>query len=142
MRLFLTVLTAALLLASPSVLADAPKATVYKSPTCGCCTGWAQHLADEGFRVETRDVENLGAIKRMLGVPGEFQSCHTAMIGGYVVEGHVPAEVLEKLLAERPKIRGIAMPGMPIGTPGMPGPKEETWRVYTLEEKPKVFWQK
>ena len=117
-------------------------ATVYKSPTCGCCTGWAEHLHEKGFKVQTRDVENLDMVKQMLRVPGEFQSCHTAMIDGYIVEGHVPAEAIEKLLRERPDIRGIALPGMPIGTPGMPGPKDEVWRVYTLEDEPKVFWEK
>ena len=136
------ILTLFLSLAGSAFAAEGRVATVYKSPTCGCCTGWAEHLAKEGFTVRTKDVDDLDMVKKMLGVPETFQSCHTAMIDGYVVEGHVPAEVIDKLLAEKPKVRGIALPGMPIGTPGMPGPKEEPWRVYTLEEKPKLYWEK
>ncbi len=141
MRAF-ALLALALLCAVQPSWAEPVKATVFKSPTCGCCSGWAEHLGERGFAVETRDMDSLDAVKRMLGVPDAFQSCHTAMIDGYVVEGHVPAEAIDKLLKERPKIRGIALPGMPIGTPGMPGPKEETWRVFTLEDNPKVFWEK
>ena len=139
MRAWLIV--AALLFVSPA-WAEGRSATVYKSPTCGCCTGWAQHLSESGYEVQVRDLDNLSMVKDYLKVPPAFSSCHTAVVEGYVVEGHVPAEAIDKLLAERPDIRGIALPGMPVGTPGMPGPKEEIWTVYTIEDQPRVFWQK
>ena len=103
--------------------ADAPTLTVYKSPTCGCCTAWAEYMVREGFRVETEDVTDLAAVKDSLGVPADLGSCHTGVVSDgearYVVEGHVPAEPVRRLLAERPAARGLAVPGMPIGSPGM-----------------------
>ena len=101
------------------VAADAPLVTVYKSPTCGCCAKWAGYMEREGFRVETRDVADLTAVKDSLGVPSDLSSCHTGTVEGYVVEGHVPAESVRRMLAERPDARGLAVPGMPIGSPGM-----------------------
>lgn len=139
-------LTSLLLLASALPVQASPATanpvTVYKAPTCGCCGGWADALRDKGYTVVEKAVEDLYPVKRHFKVPDEMQSCHTALVDGYVVEGHVPVEAVEKLLAERPKVRGISLPGMPIGTPGMPGPKTETWTVYTLEDKPRVFWEK
>lgn len=111
-------------LTSPTFAAD-KEATVWKSPTCGCCKGWATYLQRNGYKVTVIDVDNIDLIKRGLGVPGPMQSCHTAKIGGYVVEGHVPVEAIDKLLIERPKVTGIASPGMPSGSPGMDGPKED-----------------
>ena len=99
--------------------ADAPVLTVYKTPTCGCCKAWASYMEREGFRVENRDVADLTAVKDSLGVPSDLTSCHTGAVEGYVVEGHVPAEHVRRLLAERPDVRGLAVPGMPIGSPGM-----------------------
>jgi hypothetical protein len=99
--------------------------TVWKSPTCGCCTGWASYLQQHGYSVKQIDVDDLDAVKAEHGVPPSMQSCHTARIDGYVVEGHVPVEAIDKLLKERPKVRGIASPGMPMGSPGMGGPKED-----------------
>ena len=93
--------------------------TVYKSPTCGCCSLWSEYLAGEGFQVETRDVADLAAVKDSLGVPADLGSCHTATVDGYIIEGHVPAEPIRQLLAERPDARGLVVPGMPIGSPGM-----------------------
>jgi len=97
----------------------APKMTVYKSPTCGCCTKWVAHMRNAGFDVTVNDVPNVGEIKAQHHVPADAQSCHTALVGGYVVEGHVPADVVNQLLKEKPAVAGIAVPGMPIGSPGM-----------------------
>ena len=106
-------------LAATTVPADAPVVTVYKSPTCGCCTLWAEHMTSEGFQVETRDVANLTAIRDSLGMPADLSSCHTATVEGYVVEGHVPGDQVRRMLAERPEARGLSVPGMPLGSPGM-----------------------
>ncbi len=99
--------------------AQAAQMVVYKSPTCGCCGAWIDHVKDSGFEVEVHEVFDLAPIKAKAGVPGEMESCHTAMIDGYVVEGHVPADDIKRLLVERPDAQGIAVPGMPIGSPGM-----------------------
>jgi len=95
---------------------------VWKSSTCGCCKGWATYLQHNGYMVVLIDVDNIDLIKRGLGVPGRMQ---TAKIGGYVVEGHVPVEAIDKMLSKWPKVTGIASPGMPSGSPGMDGPKED-----------------
>ena len=108
-------------------------AVVYKSPTCGCCAKWVDHLEAAGFEVETRDVSNLSTIKAQYGVERRFSSCHTALIDGYVVEGHVPIEHVERLLEERPDVAGIAVPGMPIGSPGMEGPNPEPYEVLSFD---------
>lgn len=92
---------------------------VYKSPTCGCCVSWAEYMEESGFDVEVRDVDDMGAVKAQYGVGRDVSSCHTAVIGDYVIEGHVPAEDVTRLLAERPAVLGLAVPGMPIGSPGM-----------------------
>lgn len=106
--------------------------TLYKSPNCGCCTGHAKALEKAGFAVTIEETGNLDAIKLSNNVPAEGTSCHTSIIGDYVVEGHVPLEAIEKLLTEEPDIAGIGLPGMPIGTPGMPGPKTAPYEVYQL----------
>ena len=120
-----------------------PEVVVYKSPTCGCCTEWVAHLRRHGFRVRSEDVAELQPVKARHGVPPELQSCHTALVGGYVVEGHVPADLVERLLRERPKVAGIAVPGMPVGSPGMevPGARAERYRVLTFDRdgKTEVF---
>ena len=95
------------------------KVVVYKSPTCGCCTKWVDYMRAAGFTVEVHDQEDVAPIKRASGVPVSAESCHTAQVGGYVVEGHVPVEDIRKMLRERPQIVGIAAPGMPAGSPGM-----------------------
>jgi hypothetical protein len=112
-----------------------PEITVYKSPTCGCCEGWIGHLREQGFRVRPKDREDMRAIKSRHGVPAALESCHTSVVGGYVVEGHVPIEAVVKLRTERPDIKGIALPGMPSGTPGMPGPKFAPYEVKLLDGK-------
>lgn len=99
--------------------AAAPKVTVYKSPTCGCCSKWVAHMRNAGFDLTVNDVENVGEIKAAHHVPADAQSCHTALVGPYVIEGHVPADVVKQLLKEKPAVAGLAVPGMPIGAPGM-----------------------
>ncbi|MEZ5284563.1 MAG: DUF411 domain-containing protein [Vicinamibacterales bacterium] len=98
-----------------------PPVTVYKSSTCGCCSKWVEHLRASGFSVEARDVSDaqLEAVGAQAGVTGDLDSCHTALVGGYAVEGHVPAADIKRMLSEKPAIAGIAVPGMPIGSPGM-----------------------
>lgn len=107
--------------------------TVYKTATCGCCGNYVTYLERSGFDVEAVNVPSLGDIKTQYSIPADMQSCHTTVIGDYVVEGHIPVEAISKLLAEKPAIRGIAMPGMPSGSPGMPGPKEP-FLIYELND--------
>jgi hypothetical protein len=111
-----------------------PTIIVYKTVTCGCCRGWVEHMRQAGFAVDARDlpgnVELMG-IKVDAGVPGDMATCHTALVDGYVVEGHVPAEQVKRLLAERPAVAGIATPGMPVGSPGMEGPNAQPYQVLS-----------
>jgi hypothetical protein len=107
---------------------------VYKTPSCGCCKAWVTHLSDNGFRVETMDMPDLSLIKQKYGVKPELQACHTAVVNGYVVEGHVPADVIMKLLRERPAVVGIAVPGMPAGSPGMEGASKRPYEVLTFDK--------
>ena len=93
--------------------------TVYKSPTCGCCKAWVDHMQQSGFRVVSVDTADMNAVKKSFGVREEHGSCHTAQVGDYVLEGHVPAADVKRLLSEKPKIAGLAVPGMPAGSPGM-----------------------
>jgi hypothetical protein len=106
---------------------------VYKTPQCGCCKAWVKHLSDNGFRVETMDMPDLSLIKQKYGVKPALQACHTAVVNGYVVEGHVPADVILKLLRERPAVAGVAVPGMPMGSPGMEGASKQPYDVYTFD---------
>jgi len=106
--------------------------TLYKSPNCGCCSGHAKALESAGFAVTIEETDNLDLVKQTHNIPAGGESCHTSVVGGYVVEGHVPLEAIEKLLTERPDIAGIGLPGMPIGTPGMPGRKTAPYDVYQL----------
>jgi hypothetical protein len=108
--------------------------TVYKSPTCGCCVQYVPELQKDGFVVETIVTQNMEPIKNRYGVPRDMESCHTAVIGEYFVEGHVPVEAVNKLLDERPDIDGIALPGMPSGSPGMPGPKRGPFTIYAIKD--------
>lgn len=126
------ILTAALLLGCSGGAAEPTQVQVYKSPTCGCCSEWIDHLRSHGFAVRATDVRDVSPVKREHGVPRGLESCHTALVGGYVVEGHVPAEDLRRLLAERPDVAGLAVPGMPIGSPGMEGPNPERYRVLAF----------
>lgn len=94
---------------------------VWKDPSCGCCGDWIDHMQKNGFKVTTHDVGN-NAVRKRLGLPEKYGSCHTALVGGYVVEGHVPADDVKRLLKEKPPALGVAVPGMPVGSPGMDGP--------------------
>ncbi len=105
---------------------------VFKTPSCGCCYGYVLFLEREKFKVKQTDMRSLHSIKQKYNIPVEMQSCHTTIIGKYFIEGHVPLEAINKLLKEQPNIDGIALPGMPIGTPGMPGDKDEPYVIYQL----------
>ena len=134
MKRSLIVIAIAGLLAVFGMAAAQTKALIYKNPYCGCCEGYVARLAEEGIAVTVKNVENMASIKRMVGVPERLGSCHTMMIGSYVVEGHVPLAVVKRLLAERPDIRGIALPGMPQGSPGMAGEKAGPFTIYAITE--------
>ena len=105
---------------------------VFKTPSCGCCYGYVLFLEKEKFNVKQTDMRSLHSIKKKYNIPLEMQSCHTTIMGQYFIEGHVPLQAVNKLLKEQPDIDGIALPGMPIGTPGMPGEKEEPYVIYQL----------
>ena len=105
---------------------------VFKTPSCGCCYGYVLFLEEEKFEVKQTDMRSLHSIKKKYNIPLEMQSCHTTILGKYFIEGHVPIEAINKLLKEQPEIDGIALPGMPVGTPGMPGEKEEPYVIYQL----------
>lgn len=107
-----------------------PTVELYKSPQCGCCKSWAEHLQKNGFTVISHDVEDVPAIRKQLGMPGKYGSCHTAKAGQYLVEGHVPAADIKRLLRERPQAIGLAVPSMPQGSPGMES--EHPVRYHTL----------
>lgn len=137
MRRFAITAAAVLLLAgSVGVTAQGQSTTVevYKSPTCGCCSKWVDHLRTHGFTVRAINTDKLDELKTSRGVPRQARSCHTALVGGYVVEGHVPAADVQRLLKERPAIVGIAVPGMPIGSPGMEvaGMKAQSFNVMAI----------
>ena len=116
----------------PVINGPLPKAVVYRSLTCGCCANFVSYLKSKGFEVETKLVETAERLK--LGVPNSLGSCHTAQIGGYTVEGHVPVEAFAKLLNEKPAVAGIGMAGMPSGSPGMPGLKNEDFVISSFQE--------
>ena len=111
-----------------------PLITVYKSPNCGCCVKWVEYLQNEGFEVKAVNRDDLSSTKQRAGVPPEMSSCHTALVDGYVIEGHVPAQAIRKLLKERPDTRGLAVPGMPANSPGM-GEMDGRLKTFTLEGK-------
>ena len=112
-------LAAAALPVSVVRAAQGPALQVWKDPSCGCCEGWVRHMRAAGFEATVHEVADLQAVKAVNGVPDKLQSCHTATVGGYVVEGHVPASDVRRLLAERPRAKGLAAPGMPPSSPGM-----------------------
>jgi hypothetical protein len=109
-----------------------PSVTVHKSATCGCCKIWVERLRAAGFEVQTHDVDNLNSVKQRVGIPYGMGSCHTAEVDGYFVEGHVPVEDIKRLLRERPKAKGITVPGMPAGSPGMELPSGKTEKYDVL----------
>lgn len=127
----------ALLLTAAALLSPVPRAfaaeqeliTVHKDPNCGCCSGWVRHLQKNGFATKVIETSELDAVKKRLGVPDDLASCHTAEVANYIIEGHVPADALRRLLAEKPAARGLAVPGMPVGSPGMQGGAPEPYEV-------------
>lgn len=133
-RLPVLLLAVALALSTAVSWADdgARHAELFKTPGCGCCDGYADHLRASGFEVTVREAHDLAALTQAAGIPAPLQGCHTTMIDGYAVSGHVPVAQIERLLAERLAVRGISLPGMPVGTPGMPGPKTETWTTFAI----------
>jgi hypothetical protein len=133
MRLAVAAVVATLLLARAPASAEPAKVQIYKSPTCGCCQKWVDHLKSSGYDVSVSNVSDVGPVKRELGVPQGAASCHTALVGGYFVEGHVPAEDIARLLAEHPDVAGLAVPGMPLGSPGMEGPNARPYKVFAVK---------
>ncbi len=114
---------------------SAGSVTVYKSPSCGCCSKWIDHMRANGFEMTAHNVEDIAAVKAKHGVPAQAASCHTSLVGGYVIEGHVPADVIKRLLRERPKVSGLAVPGMPMGSPGMevPSGQKDSYAIVSFD---------
>ena len=131
---------------SPLTAASPPSAppkpatlvTVYKDPGCGCCKAWVEYMRKHGYRVDVKDTGDLNQIKTNLGVPAALAGCHTALIGGYIIEGHVPAEDIARLLKQKPKIAGLAVPGMPAGSPGMEGSPPVHYQVIAFQRSGKT----
>lgn len=112
-----------------------PEVVMHKDPNCGCCSAWAEHLEANGFRVRTVSERDMQAVKRRLAVPQRLTSCHTAKVGGYVIEGHVPASAIQRLLREKPAVAGLSVPGMPLGSPGMEVPgKKDPYEVVSFDK--------
>ena len=139
-RLFLTraLQGAALVALSPLVRrahAAPPAMTVYKDPNCGCCAQWVTHVRQAGFAVTVRDTADMDGVKASFGVPAALQSCHTARVGRYSIEGHVPADLIQRLLKEGPEARGLAVPGMPVGSPGMEmGARKDRYDILLFDK--------
>ncbi|MEL6951297.1 MAG: DUF411 domain-containing protein [Pseudomonadota bacterium] len=122
-------------------LAESETITVYKSPTCGCCKNWIKHLEAAGFEVEAIDSDDMNAVKQEFGVPRNMTSCHTARVAGYTIEGHVPADDILRLLGKRPEADGLAVPGMPVGSPGMEvGDRVDPYKVMLFGEAGATTW--
>jgi hypothetical protein len=119
--------------------APAPVMTIYKDPNCGCCEQWVDHVKQAGFKVTVRDTSDMATVKASLGVPDALGSCHTARVGAYTIEGHVPADLIRKMLAEKPAALGLAVPGMPIGSPGMEqGGRKDRYDVLLFDKTGKT----
>jgi len=130
--LFVRIAAASALLVAPLAYAASPVINVYKTATCGCCSAWIDHLKSSGFKVVAHDVADPGTIRAKFGISEQYGSCHTGVIGGYAIEGHVPASSIRKLLKEKPKASGIAVPGMPMGSPGMEGARKDAYNVLLV----------
>jgi hypothetical protein len=140
MRKFLAMLAMIPVLFGPyPAFADDPsgRATLFKNPECGCCESYAEYLRRNGFTVIVKPTHDLPLIRRQYNVPANLEGCHTMLLDGYVVEGHVPVATINRLLTGRPKIRGISLPGMPLGSPGMSGPKREPFTIYEIGDGPR-----
>jgi hypothetical protein len=144
MRTFPALALAFALLTSSPLTADeiAMSGVLYKNPSCGCCAHWGEYMRENGFEVEIVNSDDLSAIKQEYGIPLEYEGCHTFVIGGYAIEGHVPVGAVLKLLEEQPaNISAIALPGMPSGSPGMGGDKDGEFTVYAIgQSAPTVYY--
>ncbi len=130
------IILAALPVAAWSRPTKAARLTVYKSPSCGCCGAWVEHLKASGFAPTVKNMDDVGPVATKLGVPTELRSCHTATIGGYFIEGHVPAADIRRLLRERPRARGLSVPGMPMGSPGMEqGNRKQPYNTMIIDQR-------
>jgi hypothetical protein len=127
-------------LAAAAAFADTlPEVLMHKDPNCGCCSVWAEHLAANGFRVKTVATADMESVKRRFAVPQRLTSCHTARVGNYVIEGHVPASAIKRLLREKPAVAGLSVPGMPLGSPGMEVPgKKDPYDVVSFDKAGKT----
>lgn len=135
-----TALTAAATLAFTTGRSEATEVTLYKNPQCGCCEQYAAYLREHGFEVTVHATHDLVEMSDQAGVPGQLQGCHLSQVEGYAVSGHVPVDSLRRLLAERPDIEGISLPGMPQGSPGMTGIKDRPFKIYQFGNgKPRVY---
>lgn len=124
--------------------ANGKEVMLYKNPQCNCCEGYANYLREHGFKVKVKATHDLALIRKQAGVPSDIEGCHTSIIDKYVVEGHVPVNTVNKLLTERPNIKGVSLPGMPQGSPGMTGTKSEPFTIYEIakdvrEQKNKIY---
>jgi hypothetical protein len=133
-RQFISAMAAAMLGLPLAALAAAPVIEVYKSASCGCCGGWVKHLEQNGFTVKAHNVDNPSDYRQKFGIPAQLGSCHTAKVAGYALEGHVPASDIKRLLATRPKATGLAVPGMPMGSPGMEGADKDAYDVLLVKD--------
>ncbi len=145
MRKLIIAIASAIVLGGGTYLATgtsaaAEEVTLYKNPQCGCCENYADYLRDNGFTVTVKPTHELVPMSREAGIPDDFQGCHLAFIENYVVSGHVPVDTVNRLLTERPDIKGVTLPGMPMGSPGMNGVKRQPFTVYEVGEgQPKVY---
>ncbi|MBW4561679.1 MAG: DUF411 domain-containing protein [Mojavia pulchra JT2-VF2] len=144
-RVFLTIcLTTGMLciLGSTAPMSNAltlPDATVYRSPDCSCCSGWIDHLKAKGFEIKDFPIPDIQAVKQRYNLPDNLSSCHTAIVNGYVIEGHVPADDIKRLLQEKPNVAGLSVPQMPVGTPGMEmGNQKDPFTVFSFDDKGSV----
>lgn len=139
--IFIRQITLAFYLSLAGFVMAAPiQGTLYKNPQCGCCTGHANYLREQGFDIKIVATHDLPSIKQQYNVSTELEGCHTLLIDDYVIEGHVPVNTIKRLLTERPDIKGISLPGMPMGSPGMGGKKQQPFAIFELSEgSPKVF---
>ena len=136
MRYAKTLLAALVLAVQLPVMAAAIPVKLYKNPSCFCCDLYAKHLEENGFKVELINTTDMASIKQKYGIPAKLEGCHTAIVEGYVVEGLVPAKFVQQMLKEHRAIKGVSLPGMPVGAPGMPGAKAKPLNVYTLDASP------
>jgi hypothetical protein len=134
----LALTTAAVRELPTNTTAKKPTITVYKDPNCGCCKNWIQYLVKHGYQVDAKDSPDMQQIKRTLGVPATLAACHTGVVNGYIIEGHVSAEDIDRLLAQKPKIAGIAVPGMPASSPGMDSPRKQPYQVLSFDKTGKT----